>query len=120
MIGHELTALYHVDHARSLSIIQPSLLRNQIEAKRAKLEQMGKNVFGLEASDDLAERTIIAIENFYHSLNSPTELTEHGDDKASAIDTIIKQLEAHGMVALGENQAITLDVSRAILEDAVK
>lgn len=120
MIGHELTALYHVDHARSLSIIQPSLLRNQIEAKRAKLEQMGKNVFGLEASDDLAERTIIAIETFYHSLNSPTELTEHGDDKASAIDTIIKQLEAHGMVALGENQAITLDVSRAILEDAVK
>ncbi|MBB1312549.1 MULTISPECIES: iron-containing alcohol dehydrogenase [Aliivibrio] len=120
MIGHELTALYHVDHARSLSIIQPSLLRNQIEAKRAKLEQMGKNVFGLEASDDLAERTIIAIETFYHSLNSPTELTEHGDDKASAIDTIIKQLETHGMVALGENQAITLDVSRAILEDAVK
>ncbi|OEF10813.1 iron-containing alcohol dehydrogenase [Aliivibrio logei] len=120
MIGHELTALYHVDHARSLSIIQPSLLRNQIEAKRAKLDQMGKNVFGLEASDDLAERTIIAIETFYHSLNSPTELTEHGDDKASAIDTIIKQLETHGMVALGENQAITLDVSRAILEDAVK
>ncbi|QSA20543.1 iron-containing alcohol dehydrogenase, partial [Vibrio furnissii] len=41
MIGHELTALWHVDHARSLAIVQPSLLRNQIEAKRAKLEQMG-------------------------------------------------------------------------------
>ncbi|MGF1900067.1 iron-containing alcohol dehydrogenase [Aliivibrio sifiae] len=120
MIGHELTALYHVDHARSLSIIQPSLLRNQIEAKRAKLEQLGKNVFGLEASDDLAERTIVEIETFYHNLNSPTELTEHGDDKLSTIDSIIKQLEAHGMVALGENQAITLEVSRQILEDAVK
>ncbi|GGK28481.1 iron-containing alcohol dehydrogenase [Aliivibrio fischeri] len=120
MIGHELTALYNVDHARSLSIVQPSLLRNQIEAKRAKLEQMGKNVFGLVYTDDLAERTIIEIENFYHSLNSPTELTEHGNDKASAIDAIIKQLEAHGMVALGEHQAITPDVSRKILEDAVK
>ena len=41
MIGHELTALYHVDHARSLSIIEPSLLRNQVEVKRAKLELMG-------------------------------------------------------------------------------
>jgi len=120
MIGHELTALYNVDHARSLSIIQPSLLRNQIEAKRAKLEQLGKNVFGLAASSDLAERTIVAIETFYHSVKVPTTLTEHGDDKASAIDALIKQLEAHGMVALGESQAITLDVSRQILEDAVQ
>ncbi|WP_028865795.1 iron-containing alcohol dehydrogenase [Psychromonas aquimarina] len=120
MIGHELTALYHVDHARSLSIIQPSLLRNQIEAKRAKLEQLGKNVFALEASDDLAERTIIEIETFYHSLKSPTQLTEHGDDKAAAINAVIKQLEAHGMAALGENQKITLEVSHQILEDAVK
>ena len=120
MIGHELTALYNVDHARSLSIIQPSLQRNQIEAKRAKLEQLGKIVFGLAASSDLAERTIVEIENFYNSVQLPTELTEHGDDKAAAIDTIIKQLETHGMVALGENQAITLDVSRQILEDAVK
>lgn len=119
MIGHELTALYNVDHARSLSIIQPSLLRNQIEAKRAKLEQLGKNVFGLTASADLAERTIVAIEAFYHDVKVPTQLTEHGDDKVAAIDTIIKQLEAHGMVALGESQAITLAVSRQILEDAV-
>ncbi|NQZ93311.1 MAG: iron-containing alcohol dehydrogenase [Moritella sp.] len=120
MIGHELTALYNVDHARSLSIIQPSLLRNQIATKRAKLEQLGSNVFGLAASPDLAERTIVEIENFYRSVQLPTELTEHGDDKAAAIDTIIKQLETHGMVALGENQAITLEVSRQILEDAVK
>ncbi|SQD76937.1 iron-containing alcohol dehydrogenase [Moritella yayanosii] len=120
MIGHELTALYNVDHARSLSIIQPSLLRNQIATKRAKLEQLGSNVFGLAASSDLAERTIVEIENFYRSVQLPTELTEHGDDKAAAIDTIIKQLETHGMVALGENQAITLEVSRQILEDAVK
>ncbi|TOK93090.1 NADH-dependent alcohol dehydrogenase, partial [Vibrio parahaemolyticus] len=61
MIGHELTALWGVDHARSLAIIQPSLLRNQMQFKRAKLEQMGRNVFGLESGDDLAERTIEAI-----------------------------------------------------------
>ena len=93
---------------------------NQIATKRAKLEQLGSNVFGLAASSDLAERTIVEIENFYRSVQLPTELTEHGDDKAAAIDTIIKQLETHGMVALGENQAITLEVSRQILEDAVK
>ncbi|GAA63673.1 NADP-dependent alcohol dehydrogenase [Pseudoalteromonas sp. BSi20311] len=119
MIGHELTAAYGVDHARSLAIVQPSLLRNQFTVKKAKLEQMGKNVFGLAQTDDLAEQTIQAIEAFYHSLDVATELTEHGDDKAAAIDNIIGKLEAHGMVALGENQAITLKESREILEQAV-
>jgi len=119
MIGHELTAAYGVDHARSLAIVQPSLLRNQFAVKKAKLEQMGKNVFGLEQSDDLAEKTILAIEAFYHSLDIATQLTEHGDDKAAAIDNIIGKLEAHGMLALGENQAITLKESREILEQAV-
>ena len=40
-------------------------------------------------TDDLAEQTIQAIEAFYHSLDVATELTEHGDDKAAAIDNII-------------------------------
>ena len=119
MIGHELTAAYGVDHARSLAIVQPSLLRNQFAVKKAKLEQMGKNVFGLAQSDDLAEQTIQAIEAFYHSLDVATVLTEHGDDKAAAIDNIIGKLEAHGMLALGENQAITLKESREILEQAI-
>ncbi|NYR14231.1 iron-containing alcohol dehydrogenase [Pseudoalteromonas sp. MIP2626] len=119
MIGHELTAAYGVDHARSLAIVQPSLLRNQFAVKKAKLEQMGKNVFGLAQSDDLAELTIQAIEAFYHSLDVATQLTEHGEDKAAAINNIIGKLEAHGMLALGENQAITLKESREILEQAV-
>ncbi|MBB1405426.1 iron-containing alcohol dehydrogenase [Pseudoalteromonas sp. SG44-5] len=119
MIGHELTAAYGVDHARSLAIVQPSLLRNQFAVKKAKLEQMGKNVFGLAQSDDLAELTIQAIEAFYHSLDVATQLTEHGEDKAAAIDNIIGKLEAHGMLTLGENQAITLKESREILEQAV-
>ncbi len=118
MIGHELTALYGVDHARSLAIVQPSLLRNQIEYKRAKLEQMGKNVFGLDG-DDLANRTIDAIEAFYHSLAVATQLTEHGEDKAGAIDAVVGQLESHGFVKLGENQSIDLAATREILENAV-
>ncbi|GGA81810.1 NADH-dependent alcohol dehydrogenase [Neiella marina] len=118
MIGHELTALYGVDHARSLAIVQPSLLRNQMNFKQAKLEQLGRNVFGL-SGDDVAEQTIVEMELFYHSLQVATQLTEHQTDKASAIDAIIDQLESHGMVELGENQAITLKESREILEMAV-
>lgn len=119
MIGHELTALYGVDHARSLAIVQPSLLRHQITAKQGKLEQMGRNVFALADGDDLAERTIDAIEAFYLSLDVATQLTEHDGDKQAAIDAIVQRLEEHGMTELGENQAITPQESRAILQAAV-
>jgi NADP-dependent alcohol dehydrogenase len=119
MIGHELTALYGVDHARSLAIIQPSLLRNQLSHKKAKLEQMGRNVFGLADSEDLAELTIQAIEALYHSVDVATQLTEHGTDKNAAVEAVIKQLKKHGLLKIGEHQAITLENSKAILEAAV-
>lgn len=119
MIGHEFTALWGVDHARSLAIVQPSLLRNQLEVKKAKLEQMGVNVFDLEAGDDLALRTIDAIEKFYHSLGVDTQFTEYETNKDDAIESVIKQLESHGMTKLGEHGAITPDVSRQILANAI-
>lgn len=119
MIGHEFTALWGVDHARSLAIVQPSLLRNQFAVKKTKLEQMGVNVFGLEATDDLAEQTIIAIESFYHSLGVATKFSEYESDKEQAVESVISQLTQHGMVALGENQAINLEQSRKILDLAI-
>lgn len=119
LLGHELTALWGVDHGRSLAIIQPSLLRNQIENKRAKLEQMGRNVFGLTEGDDLAERTIAAIEGFYHKLNVSTQLTEHNCDHDEAVDAVLERLEKHGLTALGEREAIDLANSRKILDMAI-
>ncbi|MEL7290920.1 MAG: iron-containing alcohol dehydrogenase [Pseudomonadota bacterium] len=119
MIGHEFTAIWGVDHARSLAIVQPSLLRNQFAVKKAKLEQMGLNVFGLEPSDNLAEETIKAIEAFYQSLGVDVQFSGYEGEKQQAVDSVINQLEQHGMVALGENQAIDLNQSRKILELAI-
>ncbi|MFM2586792.1 iron-containing alcohol dehydrogenase [Vibrio sp. TBV020] len=119
MIGHEFTALWGVDHARSLAIVQPSLLRNQMIAKKAKLEQMGRNVFGLSDSENLAEETISAIEAFYQSLGVSTQFSEYESSKDEAIDAVVAQLEQHGMVALGESQAIDLTQSRNILSAAI-
>ncbi|NCB11871.1 MAG: iron-containing alcohol dehydrogenase, partial [Erysipelotrichia bacterium] len=47
MIGHELTAFYGLDHARSLAVVQPHLLRVMIKDKQEKLVQMGKEVFDM-------------------------------------------------------------------------
>lgn len=119
MIGHEMTALWGVDHARSLAIVQPSLLRHQIETKRAKLEQMGINVFGLQHSTDLAEKTIDAIEQFYASMNVDTQFSDYESTKAQAVDAVVTQLSEHGMTKLGEHQQIGLEESRQILEQAI-
>lgn len=119
MIGHELTALYGVDHARSLAIVQPALLRHQISHKQAKLEQMGQNVFALQPGSDLAHRTIDAIEAFYHGLDVATQLVLENQDKPKAVTAIVQQLKLHGMTQLGEQDAIGLTESRAILEAAV-
>ncbi|KHT51774.1 iron-containing alcohol dehydrogenase [Vibrio sinaloensis] len=119
MIGHEMTALWGVDHARSLAIVQPSLLRHQIEAKRAKLEQMGVNVFGLQHSEDLAEKTIDAIEQFYASMNVDTQFSDYESTKAQAVDAVVAQLSEHDMTKLGEHQQIGLEESRQILEQAI-
>lgn len=118
MIGHEITALYGVDHARTLTIVQPSLLRSQIEFKRAKLNQLGHKVFELEAGADLAERAIYALEQLYRSLGLPTSLSDAGIQDADAVDKIVGALEKHAMTAIGEHGAISLATSRAILLQA--
>ncbi|USD67167.1 iron-containing alcohol dehydrogenase [Vibrio sp. SCSIO 43136] len=118
-IGHELTALYGVDHARSLAIIQPSLLRDQIDTKRDKLEQMGANVFGLDESSELAENTIDAIEDFYNVLGVDTQLIDYQGTKEQAVRDVLAQLENHGQVQMGERQAITLESAKRILNEAI-
>ncbi|MFZ4535980.1 iron-containing alcohol dehydrogenase [Propionivibrio sp.] len=95
----ELTALYGIDHARTLSILQPSLLRETIRAKGAKLEQMGRNVFGL--SNPTAEATIAAIEALYRSVNMPLHLRDTDISDSGAVPRIMQALRNHGNSALG-------------------
>ncbi len=81
---------------------------------------MGRNVFGLEAGADLAERTIAAIEAFYHSLDVPKMFDGYETNKATAIDSVVAQLESHGYLELGENKAITPQKTREILGSAIQ
>lgn len=120
MIGHELTAQYDIDHAQTLAIVLPSLLNVQRKDKHAKLVQYAERVWNLTEGDDETRITqaIGKTAAFFESLDIPTHLSDYNLG-ADDIDTVITQLEAHGMTALGEHQNITLDVSRKILEGAL-
>ncbi|MHB8948881.1 MAG: iron-containing alcohol dehydrogenase, partial [Rhodoferax sp.] len=52
MIGHELTALHNIDHARTLAIVLPAMLNERRVQKRAKLLQYGERVWGIRSGSD--------------------------------------------------------------------
>ncbi|WP_350557583.1 iron-containing alcohol dehydrogenase [Psychrobacter sp. CAL346-MNA-CIBAN-0220] len=122
MIGHELTSLHAIDHARTLTILLPSVMRELKDSKKDKLLQYARNVWNITATDQdddaIIEKAIGYTENFFRELGLPVSLEDAELDK-SAIEPIIKQLEAHKMVKLGEYGKNDLEVSRHILERAV-
>ncbi|MFC6203807.1 iron-containing alcohol dehydrogenase [Psychrobacter urativorans] len=123
MIGHELTSLHAIDHARTLTIVLPSVMRELKDSKKDKLLQYAHNVWNISsdaAQDDEAtiEAAIVHTENFFRELGLPVSLADADLDQ-SAIDPIIKQLEVHKMVKLGEHGNNDLAVSRRILERAL-
>lgn len=120
MIGHELTALHNIDHARTLAIVLPAMLNERRVQKRDKLLQYGERVWGIRSGSD-DERITAAIEHtrdFFERMGIPTRLGAYGLG-ADAIDVVIRQLEEHGMTKLSERGDVTSAVSRRVLEAAL-
>ena len=116
LIGHELTAYYNLDHARSLAVVQPYLLEVMNEDKKEKIAQLGKNVFGIQ-NDNKA--VIKAIEAVYNKVGVPTKLSAYEiDDKV--ISNVSAALTKNGYTAMGENENITLDKVATILTMSMK
>lgn len=119
-IGHELTALFGIDHAKTLAIIMPSLWNIMRETKREKLLQYGERVLNITtgSEENRIDQIIETTRQFFESLGIKTRLSDYGIG-ADQIDSILAALESHHMTALGERGEITLEISRKILEGAL-
>lgn len=120
MIGHELTALHNIDHARTLAIVLPAMLHERRVQKRDKLLQYGERIWGIR-NGSADERITAAIEqtrDFFERMGISTRLSTYGLG-ADAIDVVIRQLEEHGMTKLSERGDVTPAVSRRVLEAAL-
>ena len=119
-IGHELTALFGIDHAKTLAIIMPSLWNIMRETKREKLLQYGERVLNITtgSEENRIDQIIETTRQFFESLGIKTRLSDYGIG-ADQIDSILAALELHNMTALGERGEITLEISRKILEGAL-
>ena len=76
MIGHELTALYEIDHARTLAIIGPNLYSVMFETKKEKLAQYGKRVWNFRKvqKKKLLKKHIEKTVEFFHTMGMQTKL----------------------------------------------
>lgn len=116
MIGHELTALFDIDHARTLAVVLPAVMQHQQSAKQQKLLQYAERVWNITegSTDERIAAAIAKTSEFFESVNIPTKLSAYklGEND---IDAVIGKLEAHGMTSLGEHRSIGLTEAREIL-----
>jgi NADP-dependent alcohol dehydrogenase len=120
MIGHELTAIYGIDHARTLAIIAPRLYENQFETKKEKLAQYGKRVWNLTGSDEeIAHEAIRQTEAFFNRLGIETKISNYSTDTDTIAEEIKTRFIERNWIAMGERGAITPTQVTQIVNSAI-
>ena len=115
MIGHAITALYDIDHARTLSMVMPSVLRHQLAAKLPMLARYARRVWKIEEADNskAAEAAIVATENWFAAMGCPIR-TSQAQDVTVSTEDIVAHIEKAGQFPLGESRTITGAEVRAL------
>lgn len=116
IIGHELTAIYGLDHAVTLAIVGPSLLRTMKEEKREMLLQYADRVWNISGKSEfeLIDEAIDATQYFYERVGIKTHLSDYGIGDEN-FDEIAGRFSRRGW-NLGERESITPDKVLEILK----
>ena len=118
MMGHELTALYGIDHARTLAIIAPSHYRYNLETKKEKLAQYASRVWNVTEGtlEEKANAGIEKTEAFLHSLDIKTTLSEYTKEYEGTAETIAQRFTDRKWMGLGEHRKLTPDDVKEIVK----
>jgi NADP-dependent alcohol dehydrogenase len=118
MMGHELTALFGIDHARTLAIIAPNHYKYNLASKKGKLVQYGERVWGITGGtlDEKANAAIERTVEFFHSLGIGTKLSEYTGSFKGTAETISERFSERGWVGLGERQSLKPSDVKKIVE----
>lgn len=108
-MGHELTALYNIDHARTLAIIAPSHYRFNFESKKQKLAQYAERVWKQQkgSEDEMARIAIEKTEAFFHSLGIQTKLSEYTTEYDGTAQQIAKRFKERNWLGIGEHRSLS-------------
>lgn len=117
-IGHELTALYGLDHGQTLAIVLPRLWQERKDAKGKKLAKLAREVFGCQETDDFkaSDCAIKKTEEFFSSLGMETKLSSYGIDPLAAAQKVKDRFEKR-RTSLGEDLKVTPQMVYEILSN---
>ncbi|MFT5958199.1 MAG: NADP-dependent alcohol dehydrogenase [Flavobacteriales bacterium] len=120
MIGHELTALFGIDHARTLAIITESHYLQSFEGKKEKLAQYAERVWGVTEGtvEEKAKAGIQKTTEFYQSLGIDTKLSDYTKEYEGSAQEIAKRFEERGIKGAGERGKVTPQDVEKIIENA--
>ena len=119
-MGHELTALFGIDHARTLAVLAPSHYRFNFETKKEKLAQYGERVWNITEGnlEDKAHAAIEKTEAFFHELGIDTNLSNYTQDYEGTAEKIAQRFTDRGWLGLGEHQSLSPDKVEKIIKMA--
>lgn len=108
MMGHELTALYGIDHARTLAILTESHYTYNLETKKEKLAQYAERVWGVTEgnTEEKAKAGIQKTTEFFHSLGIKTKLSDYTEESEGTAIKVADRLKSRGMTKLGEHRTL--------------
>lgn len=120
MMGHELTALFGIDHARTLAIIAESHYTYNFESKKEKLAQYAERVWKVThgSIEDKAKAGIQKTTEFYQSLGIKTRLSEYTEEYEGTAAEVARRFEKRGMTGLGEHGTLAPEDAEKIVEMA--
>lgn len=120
MIGHEITGLYGIDHAKTLAVIQLANWKVRKIQKKEKLLQYAERVWEIieGTEDERIDKAIAKTEEFFLSLDMNTRLSDYNLGEKD-VEAIIASLVKHGMTKLSERGDVTPEVAREILMSAL-
>jgi NADP-dependent alcohol dehydrogenase len=118
MMGHELTALFGIDHARTLAIIAESHYTFNLDSKKDKLAQYAERVWNITegTKEEKAKAGIQKTTAFFQSLGIKTKLSEYTEDYKGTAQLISKRFEERGWKGLGEHGKVTPAAVEKIVE----
>ncbi len=118
MMGHELTALYGIDHARTLAIVAEPHYKFFLDEKLERLTQFGERVWKIKGDSDkeIAEKAINKMVAFFHSLEIDTKLSSYTPNFEGTAEKIAETFKTRGWVKIGERQLVTPDVVTEIIK----
>ena len=123
-LEHELSALFGVTHGAGLAAIWPSWARYVKDKHLSRFVQFAVNVMGIENDfahpDEIAEKGIRAIEDFYRKIGMPTNIHEllGREITSDEIEEMVNKCSRGGTITLGAMEVIDTQGMRTIYEKA--